>query len=269
MKTFKPVLTIFIMLFFMTGSTLTTWAAKTKRQPGPGPGDTPRAVVTKPDLTIREMKISPSNPTTLDTILFKAKVKNISKVSAAASKGGIKIGGESKPKLYPHGMLGPGKSAQISRSMRITRPGKYIVTFIADAGNDIAESKEANNIVKIKFTVRPLKSDLTLRNPKINPANPTVNDTIYLVADLVNIGQVPSQAIRCGVKVGGESTPPNPGYYGSIPVYSPQAQKFAVARSIKITKPGKYIATFIADVNDDADELNESNNTIKLYFTVK
>jgi subtilase family serine protease len=147
-------------------------------------------------------------------------------------------------------------------------PQNYRVTFKADVENTVAESDESNNEAFLSFTVRPRKPDLVLRNPEIEPANPKVDEDIRFTAELVNIGTAPCPPTSSGIRVGGESSP-HLGTYGTIPVDSPTAQKFAVARVMKLSKAGSYVVTFIADANGQADELDESNNQIQLNFIVK
>ena len=222
----------------------------------------------KPDLTVREMKIVPANPTTEDTITFSAKIFNIGTLIAPAGKAGIRVGGETNPVLYPFPLVTGNQWFNFGRQMKLDREGNYKVVFIADVEKTIDELDETNNEGSLTFTVRKLKPDLTFRNLKIEPVNPKVNQNIRFSAELVNIGQAPCPPTSNGTQVGGESSP-NLGTYGTIAVDSPIAVKYAVARVIKIDKPGNYIVTFIADAKNQADESNEGNNQIQLHFTVK
>jgi len=222
----------------------------------------------KPDLTVRNMKMTPVHPTTEDTITFSAEVVSIGTLPGPAGKAGIRVGGESTPVLYYFPYIFNNQPFKFSRQINLDREGNYKVVFIADAEKTIDELDETNNEGSLTFTVRKLKPDLTLRNPKIEPANPKVNETIHFSAELINIGEAPCPPTSNGTQVGGESSP-NLGTYGIIPVNSPTATKYAVGRMTKISKPGNYIATFIADAKNQADESNESNNQIQLHFTVK
>ena len=222
----------------------------------------------KPDLTVRNMKITPANPTTQDTITFYAEIFNIGNQAAPAGKAGIRIGGETNPILYSFAHVYVNSPIKLSRQMKLGKEGNYKVIFIADVEKAIDELDESNNEGSLSFTVRKLKPDLTLRNPKIEPANPKVNESIRFSAELVNIGEAPCPPTSNGTQVGGESTP-NLGTYGVIAVDSSTATKYAVARVMKIDKPGNYIVTFIADAKSQADESNENNNRVQLHFTVK
>jgi subtilase family serine protease len=222
----------------------------------------------KPDLAVRDMKMTPVHPTIEDTITFSAEVVSIGTLPGPAGKAGIRVGGESTPVLYYFPYVFGNQPFKFSRQIKLDREGNYKVVFIADVEKTIDELDESNNEGSLSFTVRKLKSDLTFRNLKIEPANPKVNQNIRFSAELVNIGQAPCPPTSNGTQVGGESSP-NLGTYGTIPVDSPAATKYAVARVMKFTKPGNYIATFIADAKNQADESNEGNNQIQLHFTVK
>ena len=221
-----------------------------------------------PDLTITMMKITPAAPTTEDTIRFSAYVTNIGAATAPASKAGIRVGGETHPMLWNKPAITPQSSNAIVRLKRIERPGRYRVTFIADASDAVAESNENNNKKYLEFTVRERLPDITLKDAEIIPTNPTTSDMIHFTARVINIGEVESGPLTCGVRVGGESQP-HLGYYGRIPVDSPQAQKFAVARVLRITRPGNYAVTFVVDAKNQVKESNETNNQITLHFTVQ
>jgi subtilase family serine protease len=224
--------------------------------------------VEKPDLTIKNIKIEPAEPVTGDTTTFTAQVWNIGTVTAASFKSSIKIGGETTPMIIGPMGVAPNIFGFITRQLKMDRPGTYKVTFSADVEKVVNESNESNNEGSLAFTIRPRKPDLTLKDPKIEPANPTTKDNIRFIASLVNIGLAPAPPSKNGIRVGGE-TKPKLGSYGIIPVDSPTTTKYVVARVMKITKPGNYIVTFIADANNDVDELNEGNNQIQLQFTVK
>lgn len=153
--------------------------------------DTPPVKRLKPDLTIKTMKIVPTNPTTLDTIRFSAFVHNAGAANAATSKAGIKIGGETFPVLYTKPGITAGASNAIVRTKQLNRPGTYWVKFIADVNNDVGESNENNNTGALKFTVvEPAPPDLTVTNIT-NNAN---NCLVYTIKNLG--GPIPSTINR-------------------------------------------------------------------------
>lgn len=150
----------------------------------------------------------------------------------------------------------------------MTRPGRFRVTFIADANGNVAESNENNNSKYIDFTVKDILPDLTVVNPRVIPAHPTVNDQIRLTATLNNIGDIPAGSFKTGVRIGGESQPKVAGSVGHLDVTTPQSQQYVVSRLWNTSRPGKYVVEFYVDVNDDVKEHNEQNNSIKFVITV-
>lgn len=108
----------------------------------------------KPDLTIKMQKIEPASPTTADNIRFSAFVHNNGPATAPASKAGIRIGGETHPRVWNKPAIHSKSSNAIVRRMRIKRPGRYRVAFIADVDNNVDERNEKNNQAFIDFEVK-------------------------------------------------------------------------------------------------------------------
>lgn len=222
----------------------------------------------KPDLTITAMQLYPANPKKGDTVRFTAKVINMGLAASAASQGGIRVGGESSPQLFPVPALAPNAVHTITRYEHMAQPGNFRVAFIADASGAVAESNENNNEKFTDFRVKDILPDLTLINPRVEPANPTVNDQISVTATLNNIGDIPAGSFKIGVRIGGESQPRIMGSVGHLDVTTPQSQQYVVSRLWNTSRPGKYVVEFFVDVNDDVKEHNEHNNSIKMSITV-
>jgi len=230
--------------------------------------DTGHIARPRPDLQITAIQVYPANPKKGDTVRFTAQVVNKGLAPSAASQGGIRVGGESTPQTYPVPVLAPNAVHTITRYQLMSTAGNFRATFIADANGTVAETKENNNSQFKDFRVKDILPDLTLVNPKVKPANPTVNDQILVTATINNIGDIPSGAFRTGVRIGGESQPKDAVYVGHLDVTTPQSQQYVVARLWNTTRPGKYVVEFFADTQDDVQEHNENNNTIKFVITV-
>ena len=172
-----------------------TCAAKpgqiTHQKPKVGKHDVSPAMRIKPDLTIKTMKITPANPTTIEDIRFSAFVHNAGPSNAGTSKAGIKIGGETYPMLFTKPAMTAGSSNAIVRIKKITSPGTYWVRFIADVNNDVDEANEGNNQGSLKFTVtEPTPPDLTV----INITNDAGNCLVYTIKNIG--GPIPSTVNR-------------------------------------------------------------------------
>jgi subtilase family serine protease len=179
------------------------------------------------------------------------------------------VGGESSPQLFPVPALAPNAVHTITRYQHMAQPGNFRVAFIVDVNGAVAESNENNNEKFTDFRVKDILPDLTLINPRVEPANPTVNDQIRVTATLNNIGDIPAGgSFKIGVRIGGESQPRIMGTVGHLDVTTPQSQQYVVSRLWNTSRPGKYVVEFFVDVNDDVKEHNEHNNSIKMSITV-
>jgi len=230
--------------------------------------DTGHIAQPKPDLRILDIQISPANPKKGQSVYFTAKIVNKGMAPSAWCQGGIRVGGNPTPQIYSIPVLAPNAVHTVNQNQIMTAAGRFRVTFIADVNGTVAEIKEDNNSAFKDFTVADILPDLTVVNPRVQPANPTVNDQIRLTATLNNIGDIPSGAFRTGVRIGGESQPKDAGYVGHLDVTTPQSQQYVVSRLWNTTQPGKYVVEFFVDTQDDVQEHNENNNSIKFTIIV-
>jgi hypothetical protein len=126
-------------------------------EPETSPNAKPAATIRRPpgksDLIITNVQISPANPEPGDIVHFRALVTNNGSEPAPASKGGVRVGGETNPVLYNMPSIPVKKSIKLIRNLRMDQEGKFIVKFIADAKNDVRESNEKNNLAQKTFTV--------------------------------------------------------------------------------------------------------------------
>lgn len=107
-----------------------------------------------PDLIIESLTHTPANPTTTDSITFKAVVKNIGAGTAGPSTLALKVGRETVPKTYPIPELKRGQTYTVQRRMSLSKPQRYMYKATADVKNNVHESNETNNERTNIFTVR-------------------------------------------------------------------------------------------------------------------
>ena len=113
-----------------------------------------------PDLTVVNPRVHPVNPTVNDQIRLTATLSNIGEIPAGAFITGVRIGGESQPKMagsVGHLDVTTAQSQQyvVSRLWNTSRPGKYVVEFFVDVNDDVKEHSEQNNSIKYIITVGP------------------------------------------------------------------------------------------------------------------
>lgn len=222
----------------------------------------------KPDLTITDMSITPTVPKKGQNVLFTAKVLNKGLAAAPWHQAVIRVGGETHPSSISVHELAPNASKEIKRQIVLSRTGKFVVAFIADASKGVTESNENNNVKYLNFSVNELLPDLTLVDPVFTPANPKAGDAVTVTATLKNIGDVAAGAHHSGIRIGGQSQPDIIGSVGHIDVWTPQSQKYVVSRMWYTSKPGTYIVRLYTDVNNEVKEKKENNNTVSLTIHV-
>jgi hypothetical protein len=178
----------------------------------------------------------------------------------------------------------PGASVSYAGFKRALNPGETLSLKVAihDPKNTANESSKSNNSLTrrliAKNTTRVstqrqqlghvknpprLKPDLTIKMMKITPANPTTADTIRFSAFVHNKGAATAPASKAGIRIGGETYPM---VWNKPPITSQSSN--AIVRLNQIERAGTYRVMFIADVNDDVDEIKENNNQDFLEFTV-
>jgi len=179
----------------------------------------------------------------------------------------------------------PGASVSYVGFKRALKAGENLTLKVAilDPNNTAKESNTKNNsktvrlvckkpglseakIIKPEAKVlepRQIKPDLTVKMMKIEPANPTTEDTIKFSAFITNIGAADAPQSKAGIRIGGETNP----MVWDKPVITPQSSN-AIVRLKRLTVPQNYRVTFIADAMDDVSESDENNNEKYLAFKV-
>ena len=218
----------------------------------------------KPDLTITDMNITPANPKKGQKVIFTAKVLNKGVVDAPWHQASIRVGGETSSPPISVQALSPNASKQIARQLTINRPGRFRVTFIADASGAVTESNENNNSKYMDFVVEDRLPDLTLVDPEFSPANPKVGDTVVVQATSKNIGDIMAGSHHNGIRIGSQGQPTIIGSADYLHV----GTQGVVARAWSPTQPGTYIVRLYIDVNDEVEEHQENNNMVSFTITV-
>jgi hypothetical protein len=104
------------------------------------------------DLEVANITITPSSPTTGDTIKFEAVIKNRGNLPSPASEATIAIDGETPyPQYVPY--LGTGDTCTIEKKRGLEIARNYEVIVRADSGEKVVEKDEDNNIKTKHFTV--------------------------------------------------------------------------------------------------------------------
>ena len=111
-------------------------------------------VVQGPDLTFRNLKVTPAHPKVNEEFLVTAELTNIGPIACNTTVSGIYIGGASSPILQQSTSVTPNHHILVSQHHTFTQAGNFTIRFIADQDKRIDESDETNNEAKLSFTVQ-------------------------------------------------------------------------------------------------------------------
>lgn len=210
-----------------------------------------------PDLVVDVLEHAPANPRTIDTITITAVVKNIGHIPADASTLEIKIGDEAIPATYPIPELDVDSTFTVQREIVLSVPGTYEVMATADVNNDVIEWFETNNTKTDSIEVNyPQQPDLIVETLEHSPALVTTIRIVTIKSVVKNAGYVDATTSTLSLNVDNGSGLTT----YTVPTLPPGAT-FEVERQETFPIAGTYHVMAIADVNDDAAEFYEDNNT--------
>jgi len=210
-----------------------------------------------PDLVVDILEHAPVNPRTIDNITITAVVKNIGHIPAGASTLEIKIGDEAIPATYPIPELDVDSTFTVQRDIVIPDPGTYEVLATADVNNDVIEWFETNNTKTDSIEVNyPQQPDLIIETLEHTPALVTTIRNITIKTVVKNAGYTDATTSTLEINVDNGSGVTT----YTVPLLVPGAS-FEVDRMETFPIAGTYHVIATADVNNDAAEFYEDNNT--------
>lgn len=215
----------------------------------------------KPDLVVDSIDHSPEFPVINDTITLTAIVKNIGEETATTSVLELDVQGEAGPTTFTIPILAPDESSQVQLQVIKTVAGTYEVTGTADLDDDNEESDEGNNVTVYEFTVREPGPDLIVDSLTHTPADPTLLDPVTVIAVVKNVGDASATTTTLEINVESDITT------YTIPILA-SMESFEVQRPLGLLALGTYNVEATADLDDDAAESIENNNTAVDSFTV-
>ena len=109
----------------------------------------------KPDFIVEQILLSNPKPKVGEEVSITVKTKNIGKAYVSPFELSIRIGGESRARIYlvKHYYM-KGGTQEIVRKFRSTSRMKYLITAKVDPYNKWKEVKEGNNTKKVKIRFR-------------------------------------------------------------------------------------------------------------------
>ncbi|MEJ2153831.1 MAG: CARDB domain-containing protein [Desulfobacteraceae bacterium] len=221
----------------------------------------------KPDLVVSTINFSPGQPAEGDEITLWVFVKNKGIARAGASGVRVRVGGETNPPVIPVPPLNPSQQFKYTKKVTFNRSGHFIVTVTADAGSEIVESSEGNNIKKTTIRVKSKKPDLIISKANYSPGSPDTNSDVTFWLFVKNIGLTRSEPSTADIDIS-----PKPAYSGyagqQVPALNP-GQEWRFSKKFMLAKAGNATVTVKADRDRNVDEANEHNNQKRITVHVK
>ena len=197
---------------------------------------------------------------------MRARVRNTGRSEAAASVARLYDGSpDSSPSVGEVAVapLAPGQEVEVSFDLLTTdRPGPRTLYVVADAAEEVAESREDDNAASRLLTVAGLLADLVVTSSDIllSPAAPEVGEATTITVTVSNRGARASTESQLRLSVihlfAGTSVLPDV----SIPPLVP-GETSAVAVPWTPTAIGEQILRATADANYAVPESNETNGS--------
>jgi subtilase family serine protease len=220
----------------------------------------------KPDLVVSKINYSPGNPTVEAEITLWVFVKNVGQARSDASGVRVKVGGESNPPVIQAPGLNPGQEFKYTKKLSFNRTGNYIVTVTADAGNDLTETRENNNVKTATIRVKPgPKPDLVITKINYSPGSPKQHENITYWVYVKNIG--PGKAKKSHLSITDSMNSYSIWSKKQVPALDPGREwRFTGPR--QYNQAGTYYLRAVIDRADNIDETNEQNNVLEKKIVV-
>jgi subtilase family serine protease len=233
-----------LSLAFIIG-TATTGSHYVIKASGPGP-----------DLTIKDITLSPENPAIGDSVKFTFTIKNQ----------GIEEAGASRVAYYiDDNYIQSDSISSLNAGVSVTKTftweaqgGTHVIKAVADSNNQVAESDETNNTKT--FTLSPVAPDLVIESISWSPETPSRGDSVTFSVVIKNQGSSEAGFSRIHFFIDGNSR----GYQdvSTIEVGATVTRTYTWSAAV-----GQHDLTAIADVDGSVTESNESNNERTVTFS--
>ena len=209
-----------------------------------------------PDLTISNITWNPTVFSDGDIVTFNATIKNIGTGNTSRTFyttfyiDGVSIGGK-----YLNG-LAAGSSVYITQSW-IATPGNHTLKVKADSNNQVLESNETNNSLKLNLT-KVNQADLIISSLTWTPFNFSEGDIVTFNATVENIG-IGNTTRRFYIKFSLDNVSIGENYIVGL-----ASGSFATVTQSWTATPGEHILKIIVDPYDHISESSEINNTYSI-----
>jgi len=171
----------------------------------------------------------------------------------------------------PASALTPGNSVWEQTNAPVTMPnttGNCAVQFCVDSNNQVAESNEGNNCLSIPFTLQPKPlPDLIVTATWLREGGSVKKDTrVHPYCTVQNIGSGSSPPFRLAYYINWDVYRDDDGVSGLCPGCS--TTEHVKNDNIKLGDKGTRSLRCFVDYQGQVIESDETNNEMRVYFTV-
>ncbi|MCQ1536576.1 PGF-pre-PGF domain-containing protein [Methanosarcina sp. KYL-1] len=216
------------------------------------------------DLVIEELSWEPVEAEPGKTLNFALTVRNLGTEPAQSSTAMYYIDGTSGEEISIPALL-PGKDVKAEFSLIPENEGEIEIRVVADSGNDVPESNEANNEIVRNVTVKAEAEespDLIIETLTWKPQNPKPEESVEYTVTVKNEGSVTSGPADLEYYIAGE-------YEGNLSVPALSGSETSTGTFTWIPeKEGNFEVRVVVDSENAVFESRETNNEIKRTVTV-
>jgi uncharacterized repeat protein (TIGR01451 family) len=242
MKTFISRSAVILLAFLLGGAAF-------------GSGQPALLAATGPDLAVKEITLSPTEPTLGETTMITVAVKNLGDVTAGSCRVTCYID-ETILETKLINAIVPGITATVSFSWTAAG-GSHVIKAVADAGEEIVESDENNNTGTYSLTT--LAPDLTVQSITWQPQQASRGDNIIITITIKNQGNVTSRYSNMNLYI-------DEGARGSQDFNTIQPGATTTKTYNWVVLEGSHTFRASIDENNNNKESDETNNELTVEF---
>lgn len=220
-----------------------------------------------PDLVVSKINYSPGKPIAGSEITLWVFIRNSGRGQAPASAVTVRVGGETHPPLVQVPALNPGQEWRYTRKFTPTKATSYIVKATADAQNQVAETRENNNIGTATIAVQSTLPDLVISKVNYSPGSPDTNSETTMWVFVKNTGLGRAEKSVSDIDI--TPKPSNAGYAGQqVPALNP-GQEWRYSKKFFLDRAVSFNVKIRADRDKEVEESKEYNNEKRISVAVR
>lgn len=215
----------------------------------------------QPDLVLEQLRAEPAEPSPGQQVTFEAVVRNAGSAAAGGFRVVFRVDGREVGDVRVPG-LAAGASRTVASPPWQAVQGARLARAIADAGDEVQESREDNNERTLPLPSLGRLSNLVVEELRVQPQEPGPGDLAGLVAVVANLGSEASVASDLAFRLDGKllGSP-------SLPALAPGARATIASPGFRAAQ-GAHAARAFADASQRVAELSEEDNERVLDFEV-